>query len=132
MVEVEHYPISGRPLFDSRLLGKLPIGTHRDGEALRRLPHGAAANEFRALLRPYPARARVDPGCTHYIAAIGARSDNAGMGAVWVFTRTADVWAQQGSNIVNRVQSSPASVALNADASTAAVADGSQAWVYVP
>jgi len=66
------------------------------------------------------------------VALISGPGDNDGAGAIWFFTRTAGVWAQQGSKIVNRVVSLPTSVALNADASTAAVADGSQAWVYVP
>jgi len=66
------------------------------------------------------------------VALIAGPGDNAGAGAIWFFTRTAGVWKQQGSKIVNPVQSNPTSVALNADASTAAVADGGQAWVYVP
>jgi hypothetical protein len=72
------------------------------------------------------------------IALIGGRGDNqgedrVGAGAVWYFTRTAGVWTQQGPKIVNPLTFSfGSSVALSANASTAAVTDSSQAWVYVP
>ena len=61
-------------------------------------------------------------------ALIGAPTDANGFGAVWVFTRSGDVWSQQGSKLVGTgaVYGSDAvlqgnSVALSADGNTALV-----------
>jgi hypothetical protein len=59
---------------------------------------------------------------------VGGVTDNAGIGAVWVFTRSAGVWTQQGSKLVgtgvvgNAEQGQ--SVALSADGNTAIVGGG--------
>src|SRR5437870_5081803 len=58
-------------------------------------------------------------------AIVGGLNDNAGAGAVWVFTRSGGVWTQQGSKLVgtgavgNAAQG--VSVALSADGNTAFV-----------
>ena len=58
-------------------------------------------------------------------AIIGGREDNSDAGAAWVFTRSGDVWSQQGSKLVgtgavgNSHQGT--SVALSADGNTAIV-----------
>jgi hypothetical protein len=86
-------------------------------------------------------------GCSLALSAdgntvlIGALQDNNFQGAAWVFTRTGNVWAQQGSKLVgtgsvgNADQGS--AVALSADGNTAMVgAHGDNsgigaAWVYI-
>jgi hypothetical protein len=73
-------------------------------------------------------------------AIVGGRSDNNGTGAVWVFTRTAGIWSQQGSKLVGTgavgVAVQGASVSLSGDGDVALVggyADSSNAgatWVF--
>ncbi len=70
----------------------------------------------------------------------GAPVDNSGVGAAWVFTRSAGVWSQQGSKLVGTGAAGAAqqgiSVALSADAGTAALGgnfDNNQAgavWIF--
>ena len=74
------------------------------------------------------------------IALIGAQSDNSNQGAVWVFSRSAGIWAQQGSKLVGTGNIGAAlqgsSVALSADGFTAVVGghwDNTKigaVWVY--
>ncbi|PWU02794.1 MAG: hypothetical protein C5B51_20200, partial [Terriglobia bacterium] len=56
-------------------------------------------------------------------ALVGGGNDNANAGAVWVFTRSGDLWTQQGSKLVGTGARNPAgqgrSVALSADGNTA-------------
>jgi uncharacterized protein (TIGR03437 family) len=58
-------------------------------------------------------------------AIVGGPNDNAGAGAVWVFTRSGDTWSQQGSKLIGTgaIGSSGqgTSVALSADGDTAIV-----------
>ncbi len=58
-------------------------------------------------------------------AVVGGSSDNSGAGAVWVFTRSGGVWAQQGGKLVGTGAIGPAeqgnSVAISADGNTAIV-----------
>jgi hypothetical protein len=73
-------------------------------------------------------------------ALVGGESDNGGIGAAWVFTRSGGVWSQQGTKLIgtgavgNAEQGS--SVSLSADGNTALVggiADSSYAgatWVF--
>lgn len=73
--------------------------------------------------------------------AIGGNNDNSGLGAVWVFTRTAGVWTQQGSKLVGTgsvgatVQQG-ISVDLSSDGNTLAIGGTSDnsntgaAWVF--
>jgi hypothetical protein len=68
---------------------------------------------------------------------VGGPTDNSGIGAVWVFTRSGGVWAQQGSKLVGTGGTGQGySVALSADANTAIVGgpqdsgDVGAAWVY--
>jgi len=73
-------------------------------------------------------------------ALVGGYVDNASTGAVWVFTRSGNVWTQQGSKLVGTGAVGNAnqgiSVALSANGNTAIVggyADNSftgAAWVY--
>jgi len=73
-------------------------------------------------------------------ALVGANNDNSGVGAVWVYTRTAGVWTQQGNKLVGTGNTGlpyqGISVSLSADGNTAIVGasqDNSQqgaAWVY--
>jgi hypothetical protein len=76
-------------------------------------------------------------------AIIGGYSDNSGIGATWVFTRSGGVWTQQGSKLVgNGAVNTPndaqqgSSVALSADGTTALVggpydnAQAGAAWVF--
>lgn len=55
-------------------------------------------------------------------AIVGGRGDNNSVGAVWVFTRSSDVWTQQGSKVVGTGASGNAqqgsSVALSGDGNT--------------
>jgi hypothetical protein len=73
-------------------------------------------------------------------AIVGGLYDNSGTGAVWIFTRTAGAWTQQGSKLVGSGAVGAAyqgvSVALSADGNTA-IAGGyfdngsaGAAWVY--
>jgi hypothetical protein len=76
-------------------------------------------------------------------AVVGGLLDNSGIGAVWVFTRSGGVWAQQGSKLVGTGAVGPynaaqgLSVALSADGNTSATGgpgDNSgtgAAWVFV-
>ena len=58
-------------------------------------------------------------------AMVGGISDDSGVGAVWVYTRSAGVWSQQGAKLVGSgssgVMSQGYSVALSADGNTAIV-----------
>jgi hypothetical protein len=74
-------------------------------------------------------------------AIVGGIGDNSGVGAVWVFTRTGSVWAQQGSKLVGTGTAVGGSaqqgsaVALSTDGNTALVggyADSTTgaAWVF--
>jgi hypothetical protein len=58
-------------------------------------------------------------------AIVGGNSDNSGVGAVWVYTRSGGAWTQQGSKLVGTGAVGQAqqgsSVALSADGSTAIV-----------
>jgi Histone H3 K4-specific methyltransferase SET7 N-terminal len=73
-------------------------------------------------------------------AIVGGPYDNSFIGAVWVYTRSGDIWTQQGSKLVGTgaVESARqgTSVALSADGNTAivgAVGDNSYAgaaWVF--
>jgi hypothetical protein len=75
-------------------------------------------------------------------AMVGGYGDNSSQGAVWVYTRSAGTWTQQGSKMVGTGGSNDAqqgwSVALSANGNTAMVGgfgDNSQqgaAWVFVP
>ena len=58
-------------------------------------------------------------------AAIGGYNDNNGLGAVWVFTRSGNIWTQQGAKVVGTGNAGTlsyqgATVALNADGNTLA------------
>jgi hypothetical protein len=72
-------------------------------------------------------------------AIVGGPSDNRTLGAAWVFSRSGDVWTQQGNKLVGSGAGEPAlplgqgmSVALSADGNTAILggwgAEG--AWVF--
>jgi hypothetical protein len=70
-------------------------------------------------------------------AIVGGPTDNSGIGAVWVFTRSGGVWTQQGSKLVGTGGTGQGySVALSADGNTAIVGgpqdsgDVGAAWVY--
>ena len=73
-------------------------------------------------------------------ALVGGFTDNGGTGAAWVFTRSGNVWTQQGNKLVGSGAVSNAnegrSVALSADGNTAILGgpnDNSQAgasWVF--
>jgi FG-GAP repeat protein len=73
-------------------------------------------------------------------AVVGGHTDNAAAGAVWVYTRSAGVWSQQGTKLVGTGAVGAAlqgfSVSLSADGNTAAVggytdnADAGAVWVY--
>ncbi len=70
----------------------------------------------------------------------GGQADNAGAGAVWVFTRSGNTWSQQGAKLMATDNSGVAlqgtSVAISADGNTAIVggtADNNYqgaAWIY--
>jgi hypothetical protein len=72
--------------------------------------------------------------------AVGANVDNAGAGAVWIFTRSGETWSQQGGKLVGTGAAGNAqqgaSVALSGDGNTLVVGgplDQSQAgaaWVF--
>ena len=73
-------------------------------------------------------------------AIVGGVADDSHAGAVWVFTRSAGVWSQQGSKLVGSDAVGPAyqgySVAVSADGNTAIVggygdnSDAGAAWVF--
>ena len=70
-------------------------------------------------------------------AIAGGPGDNAGVGAVWVFTRSSGVWSQQGNKLVGTGGGEQGlSVALSADGNTAVVGgpgDNNQTgavWVF--
>lgn len=73
-------------------------------------------------------------------AIVGGNNDDTANGAVWIYTRTGDVWSQQGPKLVGTGAAGAAqqgfSVALSADGNTALVgafADDNQvgaAWVW--
>jgi len=73
-------------------------------------------------------------------AIVGGSSDNSGVGAVWIYTRTGTTWAQQGPKLVSTDAAGSASqgssVSLSADGNTAIVGglgDNSNhgaAWIY--
>jgi hypothetical protein len=82
------------------------------------------------------------------IAIVGGPGDNSGDGAVWVFSRGGDAWAQQGLKLVGAgavgAAAQGASVALSADGNTAIIGgpnDGDNpqqdswgigaAWVFI-
>ena len=75
-------------------------------------------------------------------AIVGGSSDNSNAGALWVFTRTAGVWAQQGSKLVGTGAIGAAqqgiSASISSDGNTAMIggnADNSNAgaaWVFTP
>ncbi len=75
-------------------------------------------------------------------ALVGGEWDNAGAGAAWVYTRSGDVWTQQGSKLVGTgavgtQAHQGASVSLSADGNTIVVGGWyddtavGAAWVYV-
>jgi len=70
---------------------------------------------------------------------VGGRGDNGDAGAVWVFTRSNDVWTQQGNKLVGTgavgTANQGVSVALSADGNTALVGgpgdgDAGAVWVF--
>ena len=74
-------------------------------------------------------------------AILGGEQDSAGAGAAWIFTRSAGVWSQQGSNLVGTGVTTTAAnqgtaVALSADGNTAIIGGPSDnigigaAWVF--
>jgi len=72
-------------------------------------------------------------------AIVGGPSDNRTMGAAWAFTRSGDVWMQQGNKLVGSGAGEPPlppgqgmSVALSADGNTAIVGSwgAEAAWVF--
>ena len=73
-------------------------------------------------------------------ALIGARGDNTGQGAAWLFTRSGSTWTEQGAKLTGRGETGPGlfgtSVALSANASTALIgaqdnaANAGAAWVF--
>jgi hypothetical protein len=75
-------------------------------------------------------------------AIVGGTGDNANAGALWVYTRSAGVWTQQGSQLLGTGAVGSAkqgfSAALSANASAAIVggtndnANAGAAWVFVP
>ncbi|MEI6821811.1 MAG: T9SS type A sorting domain-containing protein, partial [Bacteroidota bacterium] len=75
-------------------------------------------------------------------AIVGGYSDNIGVGAVWIFTRSGGVWTQKGNKLIGAGASGSASqgiaVSLSSDGSTAFVggindnSDVGAAWVFIP
>ena len=75
-------------------------------------------------------------------ALVGGNSDNGGIGAVWIFTRSGSTWTQQGSKLVGTgytgTPNQGRSVSLSADGNTALVGgygDNTSigaAWVFTP
>jgi uncharacterized protein YdbL (DUF1318 family) len=74
-------------------------------------------------------------------AILGGYSDNSGLGAAWVFTRSGGIWTQQGRKLVGTgavgTPNQGKSVALSADGNTAIegglsdTASTGAAWVFV-
>lgn len=74
-------------------------------------------------------------------ALIGGPGDNSNVGAVWIFTRNAGVWSQQGSKLVGPGAVGPSAqgfaAALSGDGNTALVggildnSDVGAAWIFV-
>jgi hypothetical protein len=60
-------------------------------------------------------------------AIVSGPSDNSGVGAVWVFTRSGGVWTQQGNKLVLSVNS----LALSADGNTAVMGGSGMSFVYI-
>ncbi|MCA6516339.1 MAG: IPT/TIG domain-containing protein, partial [Chitinophagaceae bacterium] len=73
-------------------------------------------------------------------AIVGGSSDNRGVGAVWVYTRSGGVWTQQGNKLVGTGAVGPSeqgySVSISADGNTAIVGgyfdntSNGAAWVF--
>ena len=63
-------------------------------------------------------------------ALAGGYVDGGGLGAVWIWTRSAGVWTQQGSKLVGGILLQGYSVALSADGNTALVGGAGAALVY--
>ena len=73
-------------------------------------------------------------------AVVGGSSDNSGVGAAWVYSRSAGTWAQQGTKLVGTgsvgAASQGSSVSLSADGNTAIIggsgdnSNQGSAWVY--
>ena len=67
-------------------------------------------------------------------ALIGGMSDNSGVGAAWVFTRSGGVWTQEGSKLTGGGEVGAGrfgtSVALSADGETGLVSGNGAAWVF--
>ncbi len=67
-------------------------------------------------------------------AIVGGNSDNNGMGAVWVYTRSGGVWGQQGSKLIgtggvgNSNFKQGSSVAISADGNTAIIGSIGDNW----
>ncbi len=68
-------------------------------------------------------------------AVVGGPSDDGGRGALWVWTRSAGVWTQEGSKLVAGDSGAGSlqglSVALSTDGNTAIVGGNGAAWVWV-
>jgi hypothetical protein len=94
---------------------RLAAGGFSSGPKLTGTGAAGAANQGRAV-------ALSADGST---ALVGGWNDDSGIGAVWVYTRTAGVWTQQGGKLVGGGMFSPArfgwSVALSADGNTALI-----------
>jgi gliding motility-associated-like protein len=73
-------------------------------------------------------------------AVIGGDTDNSGIGATWIYTRSGGIWAQQGLKLVGSLSVGNAvqgfSVSMSADGNTAIAGgpgdnkDAGAAWVY--
>jgi hypothetical protein len=74
-------------------------------------------------------------------AIVGGPSDNGGVGAAWIFTRSNGVWGQQGAKLVGTSPTTNpglltwnargSSVAISADGNTALAGGAAAAWVFV-
>lgn len=64
-------------------------------------------------------------------AVVGGPQDNGGVGAAWVFTRSAGVWSQQGAKLVGTGGLGQGySVAVSSDGNTAVVGGQAATWVF--
>jgi hypothetical protein len=73
-------------------------------------------------------------------AIVGGSSDNYGMGAVWIYTRSGGIWTQQGGKLVGSgattIASQGCSVSISSDGNTAIVGGGADSnntgatWIY--
>jgi hypothetical protein len=73
-------------------------------------------------------------------AIVGGNGNNSGVGAAWIYTRSGNIWAQQGSKLVGTgaigTSSQGCSVSLSADGNTAIVGGNGNnsgvgaAWIY--